>query len=435
MDFDGDGDIDYHDRELRHELVHNPNYLDLPETAGGIVSVSLLTALLGTAGGTAAAASSAAAGAGAGGIGSLPDLGRYIKRDEDGDLNVTDPATGEKRLYVNNGDGSYTNPLTGATYTEDELKESVSSRAENAGLIRQDTAAAQAAIAEQREDNQTLSQGAIEYSAEKARVEAEQAKEDHLDEMWLKYGGERGDADSIKAAAEAKQEREAANAAYYQNLGDRYDTAVKAAETVQTAADVGVDVLSTVTGNQGIKTAYTVGKNMASRLSDAHVNGGDMKMAAVMAGFDSIADITADKLEGSGFHLTANVGSDTFKKTMQNLSEGKDWNDGLGQAATTGAIKGTVAKLGSLMNDSASANTQEALSRDLEGVVRAKLGGMSDKGVRALRDVRLVTYVNNLHAEQAVNVATTVAVDAGKTVTDKVSEAYSELKEQMKKED
>lgn len=160
--------------------------------------ISALAAIAAVAG---AAAAAAAAGL-SGGLGAS-NTG-YIKRNEDGDLVVNDPVTGEQRVYVvNSNTGRYTNPLTGAEYTEAELQNSVASRAENAGVLRQDYEQSEKANAEQRTDNQKLS-----------RAENDMQVENKMRNMQrdLQQKGQDGDeiaaAMAVKLAMINKQKRE-----------------------------------------------------------------------------------------------------------------------------------------------------------------------------------------------------------------------------------
>lgn len=117
---------------------------------------------------SAVAAIAGAGAAAAGGFGVGPGGGSYIKRNRDGDLVVRDPVTGEESLYVGNKKtGLFTNLLTGAEYTEDELVSHVASRAENADVLGQDYQRAQDAIKQHRKDNQELSQAESEVALEK----------------------------------------------------------------------------------------------------------------------------------------------------------------------------------------------------------------------------------------------------------------------------
>lgn len=460
MDFDGDGDMDFADEAVRRQLSHNPDYLDLPGSPAAKVLTALLIALLGGVGGAAAGVVSGAMGGAAGALSSAaeeavleaagdavsrsgvtasgPDLGQYITRDSDGDLNVTDPATGEARLYKANGDGTYTNPLTGATYTEAELVSSIDSRAENAALFAQDARTAKDAIASQRADNQGLSDYAHQYSEEKHAAEAALNKELYEDRLAIKYGT---DKDGLKDAIASKQAQNQASAEYYQNRAENMDNVVKGLEVTQAAADIGVDVLANMTGGAGqtIKKIYTVGKNTASRLSEAAVstdpNKKDFGAALAMAGFDSLADIGQDMAGNAGFHITSNIGSEVFKNGMQNLYDGKDFFEGAGQKVVTGTAKGLVDKFGAVLNGNQSKITQETLHKDMAMIGHLSANGkISDKGLRALRDMRLMTYVNNVHAEQALSNITTVAGDVSKIVIDGTSDAYSAISDAMKKD-
>ena len=124
-----------------------------PEETAAISALGALAGLVGAA---------AAAGGLAGGLGGSSS--GYIRKNEDGDLVVNDPVTGEERIYVADPKtGRYVNPLSGAEYTEDELENSVASRAENADVLGQDYAQSEQAKQEQRQANQKLSQAQDEF--------------------------------------------------------------------------------------------------------------------------------------------------------------------------------------------------------------------------------------------------------------------------------
>lgn len=342
------------------------------------------------------------------------DLGEYISRDQDGDLYFRDPVTDDRILYEANGDGTYTNPLTDATYTIADLKRMGESRAENQELLSQDDETARRAVKEQREDNQYLSRDGYEYLIQKKAEEKKLEKEIQLDHNWLKYGGERGDEASIRKAMsdqQAKNEKRSQEAHAYAN---KMDTIVKGLEITQAGADIGVDILASVTGQQGIKTAYTVGKNFASRMSDAYVNKKDMSGAFAMAGFDSLTDIGLDKVENAGFEIIGNTGAELIKNTTQNLYDGKDWNDGWDKAALKGTANGVVSKISNAFTGSQEAVTKQQLKSDMDLIKLASQNKASDQAVRYLQDIRLINYVNNLHAEKAAGVVATYAGDVVK---------------------
>ena len=129
MDYDRDGDIDLADWQMQAILVHNPDALETPKGAALVVT-ALITALVGAGGGVAVSVFTQTVGSAASGIDfhlefageeedsdetpsseeaktdtadSPPepeDLGKYIRRDPDGDLYVKDPVTGKETLYI-----------------------------------------------------------------------------------------------------------------------------------------------------------------------------------------------------------------------------------------------------------------------------------------------------------------------------------------------
>lgn len=151
------------------------------------VAIGAMSAIAAIAGAGAAAAGSLGMGPGGG-------YGSYIKRNKDGDLVVRDPVNGEENLYIGNKKtGLYTNPLTGADYTEDELTNHVVSRAENAGVLGQDYQTAQDAIKQQRQDNKKLSSAESEINLEKSMKKMQKDLEkkgaigdDYADELGKK---------------------------------------------------------------------------------------------------------------------------------------------------------------------------------------------------------------------------------------------------------
>ncbi len=398
MDFDGDGEITREDTDIRRELSYNPDYLDLPASPAAIVLTALITAIFGSisgagaaapasvgaaAGGALGAAAGEAAGGAAAGIG---DLGPHISRDGDGDLNVTDPATGEQRLYKNNGDGTYTNPLTGAVYTEAELKASLESRAENAAAIRMDTAAAEEAISAQRDANRGLSQYAGQYAAEKAE---EAAREEYMGRLGEKYNVSPYDEDALRQKIGAAQGKAEVETYEYQELEGELGNKQAYAETVEKAADTSIDVLADVTGRKDIKAGYTMLKNTAARTTEAYVNDKNVLVGAAQGAIEGGIGVVQDNVDGAGAKLAANVIGEVYKDAMDATINGKDMTEavvgGIGKGlVNTGADVGMDLIGGGVkeaMGDAADAAIKNALT---EGAEVTK-GSLAD-GVKTLAD-------------------------------------------------
>jgi hypothetical protein len=85
-------------------------------------------------------------------------LSRWLRFDGDGDIEATDPVNGQRRTFVKNGDGTYTDPISGATYTPEELSEQLEHRAGNAGTIRQDEEQFEKNVREDSQRNQERSE-------------------------------------------------------------------------------------------------------------------------------------------------------------------------------------------------------------------------------------------------------------------------------------
>lgn len=372
MDFDGDGEITWLDSNIQKELSHDPDWLDRPESKAVGIVLAILTGLLGAAagavggaiGGTAASAAAEAA-SGIAETGSLSenvgssnsekeDLGPYIQRDADGDLNVKDPATGEMRLYKANSDGTYTNPLTGATYSESELKDSLNSRADNADVIRQDDATRKAAIDTQREDAKELSDFTKQLEKEKAeqnaKDERELAHEVYVEKQKIHY--------NVETEAEVKnkineEQTKAEIEAYEQlELEKEYYKSQKYAENVKKVSDTAIDVyaeLDPTGGGKKLKDAYTVGTAAASNIGDAMAGyksvGGAFAQTFVDSGVGLAKNHADDvNLTGTGGYAekaVANITGDGIAATSNELMKGKSLEEAK-QAGSDAAIQGGV---------------------------------------------------------------------------------------------
>ncbi|MCQ2426244.1 MAG: zinc-ribbon domain-containing protein [Lachnospiraceae bacterium] len=393
MDFDMDGEITWADVIIQSELSHNPDYLDLPLSPAAIAAIALATALLGGAGGivgsaagsvlseAASAAVSAgeaaaetavetAAEAAAANASSLPDLGNGITRDEDGDLNVIDPVTGEHRLYKANGDGTYTNPMTGATYTESELAAAQESRTENAGLLREDAQTAAEAVSAQREDNRKASFYDEEAKREKAEAAKEEAREAYLTGLGKKYGVDPTDEGALRKEIGAEQAK--AEIESYEHLAEADEIKDKQEylETVEKTADVSVDVLAEVTGRKDIKAAYTATKSTLVGASEAHAEGRSVLAGAAKGAVEGAVDIAVDNVDGAAAKMAANMAGETYKSALDATVKGENVAEAALKGFGEGALKGSV----DVGFDAAGDLAKGVLGDSADDVVKSVLG-------------------------------------------------------------
>lgn len=350
MDFNRNGYYDYYDLVIRQELSHNPDLLEMPESAVGIIAVSVTTAVIGSAAAAAAGAAVSAAAETGGALGSLlgaaEDLSPYVTRDGDGDLNVTDPATGEKILYQSNGDGTYTNPITGGTFSSaEELAAEIQHRAENADAIRAEAAENEAWNEAAREANSQVSFYDAEAKAEKAAAEAAAEHEAYIDKMYYKHGGEEGDVSSIKKeiikeTAEIEQQK-----AGYEARAEYADAGYNTAKEVETGADVAIDVLAEIdqTGvGKVVKDAYAVGKAAAGNAGEVMAGEKTVGAAFTQTIVESGVELGKNHAGGVAEKYAANVAGDGIKETTDTLLKGGTLEEA--------RAKGEEAAIGGLVN-------------------------------------------------------------------------------------
>lgn len=365
MDFDGDGEISWGDRYIQSQLSHDPDWLDRPKSKAVGAAIAVLTALLGAAGGvlggplgsllgsTAQAAVSAAQGA-LNGIAdgmNVPeqqeepsqkeDLGRYIRRDPDGDLMVRDPATGKETLYIKQEDGSYRNTVSDQNYTVGEIKNMVSHVEENSGYYSDISKKQQEAVAYQHEHASDFSETSVKL-AEQIRQQKEQdAKEDAINKIGYKHGVYNGDEDAIREMLEQEQAVAESLKETYHRRAANINTAVKVAEGVKTVADVAADVVGTVDKTGIFKDVYSATTAAAGNAGE--VMAGNMTAAEAVAktAVEASTEIIKNRAQSTGAKFAANILGDSAQDVTSAMLEGKDLGE-VTDAAIAGAGRGLV---------------------------------------------------------------------------------------------
>lgn len=366
MDFDGDGEISWGDYYIRKQLSHDPDWMDRPESKAVGAAIAVLTALLGAAGGVlggplgsllgnaAQAAASAAQGAMGGGIAdgmNVPeqkekpsqkeDLGRYIRRDPDGDLTVRDPATGKETLYIKQDDGSYRNTVSDQNYSVGEIKNMVSHVEENRGYYSDISKKQQKAVAYQHEHASDFSKASVKL-AEQIRQQKEQdAKEDAINKIGYKHGVYNGDEDAIRERLKHKQAvAESLNEAYHRNAAN-IDTAVKVAEGTKKVADVAADVVGTVDKTGIFKDVYSATTAAAGNAGEVMAGNLTAAEAVTKTAVDASTEIIKNRAQSTVGKFAANILGDSAQDATSAMLEGKDLGE-VTDAAIEGAGRGLL---------------------------------------------------------------------------------------------
>ena len=150
-------------------------------------------------------------------------------------------------------------------------------------------------------------------------------------EQLKKEKNDRRKKEILRERMEARQEESDG----YMECADHMDRNLKRAEVVQTAADIGVDVLEKVTGPAGktIKKVYVGGKALATGGTEAYLDpenaGSHLAKATVKAAGDVAKEFTDTQIVKDGITIVSEVtqgGIDSYQK---------------GEDISTGMAKGT----------------------------------------------------------------------------------------------
>lgn len=347
--------------------------------AGVVIGIGSAIAGAGAAGAVAGGLAGGAGGSGGGGAGGIgggfggvtpgQNIGPHIRVDADGDLNVVDPATGQKRIYVSNGDGTYTNPLSGATYTPDGLRNSLDSISNNSNLIRQDYNTAQNAVNQQRSDNQGLSWEAKDYTQQKQEMEDQFRREDARNQTLYKHGAYDGNVNTAKKNIIKQQSREFENQAGYAATDAYANAGYQTAQTVQKTADGAMNVLATLepTGaGKMVNDVYSAGKAVAG--NTAEVLTGQKTVAQGMADtvIDTTTDIAKNHTNTVAGKFAVNTTMEGGKAALKGVTAGKtaeeiedDTIRGMAKGFNEATIDSTVGKVSPIIGEVAKATPNE----------------------------------------------------------------------------
>ena len=363
MDFNDDGEINWLDVAIQKELSHNPDWLDLPASKAAGAALAIITALLGAAGGAMGgalggpigsllgSAAQAAASAAEGALGGTPDisgepeqkegLGKYIRRDPDGDLYVKDPVTGKETLYVRQEDGRYRNTVSEQDYTVGEINDMLSHVEDNKGYYSDISKKQQEAVAYQHEHASDFSETSVKLAEETRQQKEQEAREDAINQIGYRHGIYNGDEDAIRERLEQNQATaESLNEAYHRSAA-HMDTAVKVAEGAKKVADVAADVVATADKTGIFKDVYSTATAAAGNAGE--VMAGNMTAAEAVAktAVEASTEIIKNRAQSTAGKFAANILGDSAQDVTSAVLEGKNLDE-VTDAAIEGAGRGLV---------------------------------------------------------------------------------------------
>jgi hypothetical protein len=310
------------------------DYAD-PFEAAIITIISILISILfGGTGGYVPDASSGANGTPA----SSPsdrDLSKWLNFDDEGDIEATDPVNGEKRTFIHNGDGTYTDPLSGASYTPEELSQQMKHREDNAKTIRQDEKQFKKNVDEDSKRNQELSEEGKRLEEDLRREREERAYREKVERVATNLGMSGASEDDVKKELKRRMERDEEFRQKMHDYAERRDMAVDTLETTVEIADYAMSAGESLGGVAGktVSATYKGVKNTVSTVMEKGLSIGSVTEGLIKGGTEAATTMMDSGIGKAG----VTIGGTIAGEVAAAANDGTD----LGDAVKDGIIKGT----------------------------------------------------------------------------------------------
>lgn len=260
-------------------------------------------------------------------------FGRWLRYDNDGDIEVTDPISGQKRTFVHNGDGTYTDPVSGATYTPEELSEQMEHRADNAETIRQDEAQFRQNVREDSQHNQERSDESKQLEEDLRREKQERTRKEKIERIASDLGMSGASEDEIRQELSRRMERDEDFRQKMNDYAQRRDTAVDILETTVEAVDYGMAIGEVVVpGGKTVSATYKGIKNIGSTVAEKGLNTGAVVEGVIKGGTEAATTVMQ---AGVGKAVTT-IGGTVAGEIAEAVNDGED----IARATAEGLIKG-----------------------------------------------------------------------------------------------
>lgn len=288
-------------------------------------------------------------------------LSRWLRFDGDGDIEATDPVNGQRRTFVRNGDGTYTDPVSGATYTPEELSEQLEHRADNAGTIRQDEAQFRQNVSEDSQRNQERSDESRQLEKDLQRERQERTRKEKVERVATDLGmsgaSEKQVIDELKRRMERDEE-------YRQKMNDyaqRRDTAVDILEATVEIADYTMAAgEAVVPGGKTVSATYKGIKNTVSTMAEKGASWGSFTEGVIKGGTEAATTVMD---AGIGKAATA-FGGTVAGEVAEAVNDGGDLTDALVKGTVKGTFNAASGAVGDAYGDAVGGTYGEMLGKD-----------------------------------------------------------------------
>ncbi|MGI6332357.1 MAG: hypothetical protein ACOX1Y_11575 [Zhaonellaceae bacterium] len=302
------------------------------------------------------------------GTGGAPDpapagsgLSRWLRFDGDGDIEATDPVNGQRRTFVKNGDGTYTDPVSGATYTPEELSEQMEHRADNAGTIRQDQAQFEKNVREDRERNQERSDESRQLEKDLQRERQERSRKEKVERVATDLGMSGASEKQVIDELKSRMERDEAYRQKMHDYAQRRDTAVDILEVAVDIADYTMAAgEAVVPGGKTVSATYKGIKNIGSTMMEKGASWGSFTEGAIKGGTEAATTVMD---AGIGKAATA-FGGTVAGEVAEAVNDGGDLTDALVKGTVKGTFNAASGAVGDAYGDAVGGTYGEMLGKD-----------------------------------------------------------------------
>lgn len=252
----------------------------------------------------------------------------------------------------------------------------------------------------------------------------EETKQDLIGLRTNTYGLSKEERRSVMEERQAKDQKDVDK---WTKRADAWDTAMTVAEGVQTAADIGVDILATVTAPAGgglIADAYAITKNVAGCGMEGLVNKERTLAGGLLEGITKGGIDYAQNHSGAKWQkLLSYVGGESVKGGIDAGLKGESVVKGAVKGALQGGTKLGVDAVGKKIGDKITKNSSDSLKHAYEhaGDIRKRIAPqVSERSAKALQEMNLQKHLANIRKGEHQTLANTITQGITRNLLPKV---------------
>lgn len=277
------------------------------------------------------------------------DFGKWIRYDEEGDIEATDPISGEKRNFVHNGDGTYSDPVSGATYTPEELSQQMKHREKNAQTIRQDQEQFKKNVDEDSMRNQELSNDSKRLEEDLRRERDERAHREKVERVATNLGMSGASEDDVKKELARRMKRDEEFRQKMHDYAKRRDMAVDILEKTVEIADYAMSAGESLGGAAGkaVSATYKGIKNTVSTVAEKGLSTGSVVEGIIKGGTEAATTIMDSGIAKAG----VTIGGTVAGEVASAVNEGGDFGDAIKDGLISGTGNAAIGAVGDAIGE------------------------------------------------------------------------------------